>query len=131
MCNRLEGSPVQTHQIHVSNGRERAHEVRSVLFTFPEVIDVFVTGRSDALVVVCSGRPRPGEWLAALRSVGYHIPPRRHATAIAIDPDQTSVVATSDSAPPSRPGSRALRHAVTERHRRVKTSSPAQPAAGY
>jgi hypothetical protein len=49
------------------------NEVRSELFNFPEVLDVFITGRQDALVVVCSGRPRPGEWLRALRRVGYEV----------------------------------------------------------
>jgi len=52
-------------------------EIRRDLFLFPEVIDVFVTGRQDALVVVFVGRPRPGEWSRALRSLGYDIPPRR------------------------------------------------------
>jgi hypothetical protein len=32
---------------------------------------VFATGRPDALVVVYAGRPRPGEWLRALRAIGY------------------------------------------------------------
>jgi hypothetical protein len=31
-------------------------------------------------VVVSQGRPRPAEWLRALRAVGYHVPMRRHAT---------------------------------------------------
>lgn len=88
---------MQTHQIHVSNGRDRVHAVRSELFIFPEVLDVFVTGRPDALVVLCSGRPRPGQWLRALRTVGYDVPARRHATAVAFDADRTSVVA-----PPAR-----------------------------
>jgi hypothetical protein len=69
---------VQTHQISVSDGRERVHEIRSELFGFPEVLDVFVTSRPDSLVVVCSGRPRPSAWLRALRAVGYEVPPRRH-----------------------------------------------------
>jgi hypothetical protein len=122
---------VQTHQIHVSNGRDRVHEVRSELFIFPEVLDVFVTGRPDALVVVCSGRPRPGQWLGALRRVGYDVPARRHASAVARDVDQTSVVAPPDSPPPFPRTSGAMRRAGTERHRLVKKSSPAQPAAGY
>ncbi len=57
---------MRTHQIHVSNGRETVDEIRHQLFRFPEVLEVFVTGRPDALVVVCPGRPRPGEWLRAL-----------------------------------------------------------------
>jgi hypothetical protein len=70
---------VQTHQIHVSGARERAHDIRSELFGFPEVLDVFVTGRPDVLVVVYAGRPRPGEWLRALRRLGYRTPARGHA----------------------------------------------------
>lgn len=122
---------MQTHQIHVSNGRDMVDEVRSELFSFPEVLDVFITGRSDALVVVCSGRPRPGEWLGALRRVGYDVPAKRRATAVAFDADRTSVVAPPDSPPPSPSPSGATRRAATERHRRVNTSSPAQAAAGY
>jgi hypothetical protein len=30
-------------------------------------------------VVVYAGRPRPGEWLSALRAVGYRSPARSHA----------------------------------------------------
>lgn len=71
---------MQTHQIRVSEGRERAAEIRRDLFVFPEIIDVFVTGRPNWLVVVFVGRPRPGEWVRALRSLGYDIPPRRRAT---------------------------------------------------
>ena len=70
---------MQTHQIQVSGAKERVHEIRSELFAFPEVLDVFATGRLDALVVVYWGRPRPGEWLRALRAVGYHTPARGHA----------------------------------------------------
>jgi hypothetical protein len=71
---------VQTHQINVSRARDMVHEIRHELFQFPEVLDVFVTGRPDWLVVVSRGRPRPAEWLRALRAVGYHVPVRRHAT---------------------------------------------------
>jgi hypothetical protein len=72
---------VQTHQIHIPNGRDRVHEIRSVLFAFPEVLEVFITSRPGALVVVSSGRPHPGEWLRALRAVGYEPQPRRRATS--------------------------------------------------
>jgi hypothetical protein len=124
-------NPMQTHQIHVSNGRDMVNEVRSELFSFPEVLDVFITGRPNALVVVCSGRPRPGEWLGALRRVGYDVPAQRHAAAAAFDADRTSVVPPPDRPPPSPPTSGAMRRAGTERHRLVNTSSPAQAAAGY
>jgi hypothetical protein len=72
---------MQTHEVHVLDGRRRAHEIRTELFAFPEVLDVFVTGRPDALVVVYLGRPRPGEWLRALRAAGYRVPPRQRALA--------------------------------------------------
>jgi hypothetical protein len=67
---------VQTHQISVSRGRDGVNEIRQKLFAFPEVLEVFITDRPDALVVVCSGRPRPGEWLRALRAMGYEVPAR-------------------------------------------------------
>jgi hypothetical protein len=71
---------MQTYQINVARGRERVHEIREELFAFPEVVDVFVTGGPDALVVVYCGRPRPAEWLRTLRAVGYETLARRHAT---------------------------------------------------
>ena len=71
---------MQTHEIHVSGAREQVHEIRGELFAFPEVIEVFVTGRSDRLVVVYAGRPRPGEWLRALRAIGFRTPARGHST---------------------------------------------------
>jgi hypothetical protein len=70
---------MQTHEIQVSGAESRIHESRCKLFAFPEVLDVFATGRPDALVVVYWGRPRPGEWLCALRAVGYRTPARSHA----------------------------------------------------
>ena len=69
-----------THQIHVSTGRETVGEIRRHLLLFSEVVEVYATGKPDILVVVYAGRPRPGEWLTALRAVGYHVPTRRHAT---------------------------------------------------
>jgi hypothetical protein len=69
---------VQTHQINISHGRDNVRDVRHVLFAFSEILDVFVTSRPDSLVVVCAGRPRLGEWLRALRAVGYEAPSRRH-----------------------------------------------------
>ena len=70
---------MQTHHIHVSGAHERVDEIRSELFAFSEVLDVFVTGRPDVLVVIYTGRPRPGEWLRALRRRGYHTPARGRA----------------------------------------------------
>jgi hypothetical protein len=69
---------VQTHQINISHGRDNAQEIRRVLFAFSEILDVFVTSRPESLVVVYAGRPRLGEWLRALRAVGYEVPARRH-----------------------------------------------------
>jgi hypothetical protein len=72
---------MQTHSLHVIGGRERVLEIRDELFAFDHVLDVFVTGRPDVLVVVCSGRPCPAEWLRALRAAGYEIPVWRQAPA--------------------------------------------------
>jgi hypothetical protein len=121
---------VQTHKIHVSNGRHMVEEVRIELFKFPEILEVFITGRPDALVVVCSGRPRPGEWLGALRRVGYDVPAKRHATAVALDPDRTSIVAPPGRPAVAPPTSGAMRRGGNERHQLVNASS-AQAAAGY
>ena len=68
---------MQTYPLHVMDGRTRALEIRSELLVFGDVLDVFVTGRPDVLVVACSGRPRPAEWLRVLRAAGYEIPSRR------------------------------------------------------
>lgn len=59
---------MQTHKLHVSGARKYVDDIRSELFAFPEVLEVFVTGRPDVLLVVYAGRPRPGEWLRALRA---------------------------------------------------------------
>jgi hypothetical protein len=77
---------VQTHQIDISQGRDNVHEIRRELFTFSEILDVFVTSRPDSLVVVCAGRPRVGEWLRALRAVGYEAPARRHLSHMSTMP---------------------------------------------
>jgi hypothetical protein len=90
---------VQTHQINISKGREGVHEIRSELFAFPEVLDVFVTGQPDSLVVICCGRPRLGEWLGALRAVGYDVPARQHATATVSAVEPSDIAATSDGVP--------------------------------
>jgi hypothetical protein len=73
---------MNTQQIRVSDGRDSVEDIRHRLFSFTEVLEVFATGRSDVLVVVHTGRPRVGKWLAALRAVGYRTPPRRSATAL-------------------------------------------------
>jgi hypothetical protein len=87
---------VQTYQINVSRARDMVQEIRHKLFEFPEVLDVFVTGRSDWLVVVSRGRPRPGEWLRALRAAGYQVPVRRHASeAVKVDRQHAAVPAGS------------------------------------
>jgi hypothetical protein len=70
---------VQTYLIDVSRGRENVRGIRRELFAFSEVLDVFVTGGPDSVVVVCAGRPRLGEWRRALRAVGYEVPARRPA----------------------------------------------------
>jgi hypothetical protein len=90
---------VQTHQINVSRAREMVQEIRQELFEFPDVLDVFITGRPDWLVVVSLGRPRPGEWLRELRAVGYHVPVRRHATQAAEAYRQGAAASASTPAP--------------------------------
>ena len=77
---------MQTHQISISHGRDNVHEIRRELFAFSEILDVFVTGRADSLVVVCAGRPHVGEWLRALRAAGYQVPARRHPSATSTMP---------------------------------------------
>jgi hypothetical protein len=67
---------MQTHQIRVSGARQSVHVIRNELFAFPEILEVFATGRPDALVVVYVGRPRPGEWLRGLRRLGFRTPAR-------------------------------------------------------
>jgi hypothetical protein len=71
---------VQTYQITISQARENVHAIRRELFAFSEILEVFVTSRSDSLVVVCAGRPRLGEWRRALRAVGYDVSDRRHSS---------------------------------------------------
>jgi hypothetical protein len=104
--------PVQTHQIYVAKGRDRVQDIRSTLFAFSEVLDVFVTGRPDALVVVVTGRPRPGEWLRTLRAAGYEASARRparvalseverarfQATAVGVAADSCALVPIYDAA---------------------------------
>ena len=70
---------MQTHQISVSGARQRVDVIRKELFAFPEVLEVFVTGRPDVLVVVYAGRPRPGEWLRGLRRLGLSHSGEGHA----------------------------------------------------
>jgi hypothetical protein len=84
---------VQTCQIYVARGRDKVNEIRSELFIFPEILDVFITGRPDSLIVVCQGRPRPAEWLRALRAGGYALPHRSHSRTPAAKVDRTTVVA--------------------------------------
>jgi hypothetical protein len=87
---------VQTHQIYVAKGRDRVQDVRSALFAFSEVPDVFVTGRPDALVVVVTGRPRPGEWLRALRAAGYDVQARRPGRLALSEIERAGVGATGE-----------------------------------
>jgi hypothetical protein len=94
---------VQTYKIYVSKGRDRVNEIRSELFVFPEILEVFVTGRPDSLVVVCRGRPRPAEWLRALRLARYDVAHRRHSPTPAAKCDRTTVVAQLRREPPSAP----------------------------
>jgi hypothetical protein len=76
-----EGPSVQTYQINVSTGRDKVQEIRRELFAFSEILEVFTTSQPDALIVVCGGRPRAGEWLRALRAIGYEASARRRPGA--------------------------------------------------
>jgi hypothetical protein len=113
---------MQTHQVHVLDGRNKVHEIRTELFAFPEVLDVFVTGRPDALVVVYLGHPRPGEWLRTLRAAGYRIPARHRASAAAAKLDS---VHESDCGPRPTPTTTAPHRARLGPRRLVR---PLQPA---
>lgn len=117
---------MQTHQIVISQGRDRVHEVRSELLNFPEILDVCVTGRADSLVVVCSGRPRPAEWLRALRAVGFDVPARRRPTVgrqtVELPDAAIEVLAPAQAAPAS--GTQARPHAGTGPRHRTKRVTP-------
>jgi hypothetical protein len=95
---------VQTHQINVSRASDMVREIRHELFAFPEVLEVFVTGRPDWLVVVSRGRPRPGEWLRALRAVGYNVPVRRRSPQAA-EPAEAAQAAHADRQGAAAPAS--------------------------
>jgi hypothetical protein len=70
---------MHTHRIYVCNARAAVEDIRRRLLAFPEVLELFVTGRPDVLVVVHTGRPRLGAWHGALRSAGYRVSSRRRA----------------------------------------------------
>jgi hypothetical protein len=122
---------VQTHQINVSKGRDRVNEIRAELFKFPEILDVFVTGRPDSLVVVCSGRPRPAEWLRALRAVGYEELARRRPSAAPSEVGSTDVAASSGSVRARAPIGGAARRAGAGHRTIAKKLLPARPAAAH
>lgn len=111
-----ERGSVQTYQIHVSRGRDRVNEIRSELFGFSAVLDVFVTGRPDSLVVVCWGRPRPAEWLRVLRAVGYDVPARRRSATLAGRIDRTGMVAPVSPKPRSGQAAPVVRRRVYTTH---------------
>ena len=91
------------------------NEIRSELFVFPEILDVFVTGRPDSLVVVCQGRPRPAEWLRALRAARYDVAHRSPSGTPAAKFDRTTVVAPLRREPHSAPTMPATRRRHTRR----------------
>jgi hypothetical protein len=94
---------VQTHQINISHGRDNVHEIRRQLFAFSEILDVFVTSRPDSLVVVCAGRPRLGEWLRALRVVGYEVSARRDPLSRSTMPRSMAQILPTQIEQPRRP----------------------------
>ena len=116
---------MQTHRLHVSNARNSVLEIRSELFVFPEVLEVFVTGRPDVLVVVCSGRPRPARWLRTLRAAGYEILARRHASANELDRGgSTSATDVRRSAPSQIPTEPPVRRMRPRRASAVRKLTP-------
>jgi hypothetical protein len=118
---------VQTYQINISKGRDSVHEIRGELFAFPEVLDVFVTGRPDSLIVVCWGHPRLGEWLRALRAAGYEVPARRHAVATASAVVPPHFAARSDGVPMRPPH----RRSAATRGTRKRQGHAAAHASNY
>jgi hypothetical protein len=100
---------VQTYKIYVSKGRDRVSEIRSELFVFPEILDVFITGRPDWLVVVCRGRPRAAEWLRALRAARHEVAHRGHSGTPAAKCDRATVGVPLRREPHSAPTMPATR----------------------
>jgi hypothetical protein len=70
---------MQTHQLRVLDAEAQLDELRAELMVFTDVLEVFSSARPDTIVIVCSGRPRPAEWVRALRAAGYTMPARHHA----------------------------------------------------
>jgi hypothetical protein len=120
---------VQTYQIHVAGARDRVHAIRSELFVFPEILEVFVTGNPNSLVVVCAGRPRPGDWLRAIRTRGYEVLPRRLPTTTAFGVDLTHKAGTPENMPACSPAAaRRRRPRNTNQAERLMTI---ESAAGH
>jgi hypothetical protein len=112
---------MQTHDLHVLKGRDRVLQIRNELFVFPDVLEVFITGRPDVLVVVCAGRPRPAEWLRILRVAGYEGSPRRYASATRLEPDESC--AERNGSRPTSPS-----ESTTPQPREVRRRSPSRPS---
>jgi hypothetical protein len=120
---------VQTYQIHVAGARDRVHAIRTELFVFPEILEVFVTGNPNSLVVVCAGRPRPGDWMRAIRTLGYEVLARRRPTTTAFDVDLTHKAGTPENIPGCSPAAaRRRRPRTTKQAGRVMTT---ESAAGH
>lgn len=92
---------MQTHPLRVSLVQGQPEDIRAELMLFTDVLDVFATSRTDTVVVVCAGRPRPAEWVRALRAAGYTIPPRLHPRR---SPDASALCASRPSSPGRRAG---------------------------
>ncbi len=122
---------MQTYKINVSAGRDKVNEIRLELFNFPEVLDVFVTGRPDSLVVVFWGRSRPGEWLRALRAVGYEVPRRRPSHPPRSEADQTGLSVASDRAPAGRLVTGATKRTGERQRKVIKKPLSRQAAAAH
>jgi hypothetical protein len=130
---------VHTHEIHITGALEAVSEIRRELFVFPEVLDVLATSRSNSLVVVFWGHPRPAEWNGHLRAAGYE--PRRRVTSSedASAPKLMPAHGTTVPAVRRHEEARAVRGSRARRRRSSRASSevrrlplwapPAQPGS--
>jgi hypothetical protein len=114
---------VHTHEIHITGAREAVSEIRRELFVFPEVLDVLATSRSESLVVVFWGHPRPAEWNGRLRAAGYELRRRVTSSGDASAPGLMPAHGTTVPAVARRQEATAVRGSRARRRRRSRASS--------
>jgi hypothetical protein len=117
---------VHTHEIHITGARELASEIRLALFVFPEVLDVLAMSRSDSLLVVVWGRPRPAEWNEHLREQGYEPRRRSASSGVSTAPD---LMPSHETRVPAlgRPQTTAVRGSRARRRARSRAVSQGPP----